>query len=560
MSSVLSEKGSEYRVVIIGGDAAGLKVAARLRRLLPNISITVLEKTEILSYAGCGLPYYLSGDIDSFRELTTTAWGQHKDVDYFKKNKDFDVLTSHEVVSIDSDLKKVVANVADTDEVVEFSYDTLVIATGASPVDLGLPGADLDGVSCFTRPEEAKALRQSLETNSVGRVAIVGGGYIGLELCEAFGALWGIEVLLVELEDQVMSGSLDPEVANLVHNELKANDVDLRLSRKATRIRKSESGLIIVLDDGSEESVDRVILAPGVRPNGKIADVAGVKLGKSGGIIIDSFGKTSDPDIFAAGDCCELPDGVDTRILPLGSIANRMGRIVANSIAGLETDGLPQVYGTGAVKVFDLNIASTGKSAKWMKKNGLEYEQYWGSFHDHAHYYPESSSVYMKVICEKDGKLAGIQVVGAGEVVRWANMFTQILDLADGDPKALLRIEHAYAPPFATALDPLHNMGAMIIEGDGWQLSPDVLLSGGEVDWTWVCLLAEDEYNSVKMPDVKGKLLKMNLEELRSNIGELPVNNVVALCAKGPRSYEATRLLRNNGIDAKYVAGGLTFS
>jgi len=560
MEKLIQNGGKGMNIVVVGGDAAGLKTAARLRRLLPDSSITVLEKTDIVSYAGCGLPYFLSGDIDSFNELIETTWGEIKTPEYFKNSKGLDVITNCEVTRIDRREKCVYAQCADNKDKT-YAYDYLVLAVGGKPLDLSkfVRGCDLEEVTNFTRPEEVKKLRQSLQKNEIGRVAIVGAGYIGLEVAEAFGALWGVEILLLEKEQHVMPANLDDEMATIVEDHLRNQDVDLRLGTTLQRIRKSEEGLIVTLDNGAEESVDRVILAPGVRPNTKLALDAGLKIGEKGGILVNNFGRTSDPAVYAAGDCAELPDANGTRIIPLGSIANRMGRVVANKIAGMDTSGIPKLWGTGVVKVFDINVASVGRSAKRLAIQGIECVEYWGSFPDKAHYYPENVDVKIKVTCEKNGRLAGLQVISRGEVVRWANAFAQILDLAEGEPEALMRFEHAYAPPFSTALDPLHNMGAMIENGDDMQINPMALLKGGEAGWHWINLLEEDEKQVSVMPEVWGTVQELTIPELRKEIKNLPKENVILVCARGPRSYEATRMLRHAGIDARYVAGGMGF-
>ncbi|MDP8206704.1 MAG: FAD-dependent oxidoreductase [Candidatus Electryonea clarkiae] len=546
------------KVVIIGGDAAGLKTAARLRRISPETEITVLEKGDIISYAACGLPYYLSGDVDSFEDLIKTAWGEVKNAEFFKEAKGIDVLTGHEAIRINREKKLVESIELKTGELRNFSYDFLVIATGASPFKLDIPGTELDGVGYFTKPAEAIALRRDLETGKIGKVAIIGAGYIGLELCESFGALWGVEVILIEKEEQVLPVMLDTEMAKVVNRHLVEQGVDVRCNSEASEINLNENGLIVRLLAGDHFEIDRVLIAVGVSPRAELAQSAGLDIGANGGIRIDSTGQTSDKYIFAAGDCTELPHGSSSYLLPLGSIANRMGRVVANNIAG-KKDELPLLNGSSVVKVFDKNVAVCGKSVQQMKKKNLDCEEYWGSFTDRAHYYPESSDLHIKIVREENGRLVGIQVIGPGDVVRRADSFAQIMTMADGDPAALLKLEHAYAPPFATAMDPLHHMGAMIETGNNLQLPPDALSDGGEADWTVINLLAPDESSEWERPAIKGKWLDIPYSELRRKAKELSGKEVVFICARGPRSYEAAIMLRSMGIDAKYIAGGIVF-
>ncbi|GBE29503.1 coenzyme A disulfide reductase [bacterium BMS3Bbin04] len=213
------------------------------------------------------------------------------------------------------------------------------------------------------------------------------------------------------------------------------------------------------------------------------------------------------------------------------------------------------------VKVFDLNAASTGMSASMARKNGIDIEEYWGTFPDRAHYYPEYQNVAMKVVRERGGRLLGMQAVGKGEVVRWVDAFAQILDLAEGDPQALFRFEHAYAPPYATAMDPLHHFAAMIELGDGWQIAPTMMQSGGEAGWTWINMLANNEQDGFTVPEsMRGTVIQMNMSQLREKVMELPKENVITFCVRGPRSYEACRFLRSQGIHARYMAGGIAFT
>jgi NADPH-dependent 2,4-dienoyl-CoA reductase/sulfur reductase-like enzyme/rhodanese-related sulfurtransferase len=546
-------------VLIIGADAAGLKTAARLRRLNPDLPITVLDRGEVISYAACGFPYYLSGDIDDFSELVQTAWGDEKNPEYFLASKGIEVLTGWNAVRIEREPNQVIALDGEGNQRA-FPFTRLVLATGASPIIPKVPGTQCAGVHTFTRPDDVIELRKSLQRNEVGRVAVIGGGYIGLELCEAFAALWGVEVILIERENQVMPSSLDPAMASLVHDHLREQGVDVYLNTQLKRIQCQGDESVLTLNEDVERRVDRVIFAVGVRPNAQLALDAGLEIGSNGGIKVDNLGRTSDKDIYAAGDCTELPDQPGTRLLPLGSIANRMGRIVANTIAGKDDPGLPKLWGTGVVKVFDLNVASTGLSAQTAKNRGIDIEEYWGCFPDRAHYYPENANVKIKVVRERSGQLLGMQAIGTGEVVRWVDLFAQVLDLGDGDPKALMRFEHAYAPPYATAMDPLHHFGAMIETGDDWQVAPTVLANGGEVGWTWIDLLSEDERANLTIPEVRGKILTMSVAELRERFTELPKDNIVLLCARGPRSYEACGFLRNHGISARYLAGGMAFT
>ncbi len=545
-------------VVIVGANAAGLKVASRLRRLKPDASIVVIEQRTTFSYSACGMPYFLSGEINTFSELNETPWGEAKDEAFFSETRNIRILTGHRAGCIDRMGKSLTVRNIESGGEESLEYDYLVLAMGGHPVIPEFSGCDLPEVTTFTIPEEAISLREALEANEIGRVAIVGAGYAGLELCEAFGDMWGVDVVLIEEQPRVMPKMLDREMALIVENHLESKGIALRLDSRLRHVRRTESGLVAVLEGGAEESVDRVVIAAGSKPNIELAVSTGLDIGPEGGVLVDESGRTSDPNIFAVGDCAEF-DGVCAICrLPLGSIAQRMGRIVAGTIAGND-DAMPPLFGSTIVKVFDLNVGACGISARMMESRGRRAESYGGAFPDHVHFYPEAKNVRFKLVREMDGKLVGLQVISEGEVVRWINAFAQILDLAGGDPTALNRLDHAYAPPYATPLDPLHYLAAMVETGPDLQVPPDSLLDGGEGSWTIVNMLNEAEREKIELPKVRGRVFEMDLRGLRRDAGELPETGVVTLCAKGSRSYEAALWLRSRGIEARYLAGGVSF-
>ncbi|HEB84158.1 MAG TPA: hypothetical protein ENI92_04065, partial [Bacteroidetes bacterium] len=293
------------------------------------------------------------------------------------------------------------------------------------------------------------------------------------------------------------------------------------------------------------------------RPVAALAGAAGLEIGPGGGILVDERGCTSDPSICAAGDCAEF-SCERRRVLPLGSIANRTGRLVANTIAGVE-DTMPCLLGSEVIKVFDLHVGCCGETASRLRAEEVGVEEVWGAFTDRAPFYPEAATVRLKVIRETEGPLRGLQVVSGGAVVRWVNTFAQILDLAGGEAGALGRLEHAYAPTCATALDPLHTMASILESGPEMQLPPDAFLDGGEKGWTVVNMLTEAERNRVGLPALVGRVVEMDLAALRTDWRDLPERGVVTVCAKGGRSYEAARFLRDKGIEARYLAGGIGF-
>ncbi|MFP4049219.1 MAG: FAD-dependent oxidoreductase, partial [Desulfovermiculus sp.] len=363
-------------VVIIGAVALGPKVASRLMRCAPETKVTVLDRDRLISYGGCGIPYFVGGDVSELSELRKTMYHMERNESFFKNVKHFHVLTGKEVISIDRRAKTITYQDVDSKEEERLEYDQLVLATGTTPVLPPLPGADLPGVFTVSNLHNAQAIKDKLAQGQIESAVVVGGGAIGLEMAEAFADLWGVETTVVEMMDQVLPAALGPDMAGLVHKTLEDNEVRVMCRTKVTEVvGDADSGVRAVRTSEGEIPCQAVIFSVGVRPNTKLAQDAGLTIGPFGGIAVNARLRTSDPNIYAGGDCIEqrhLISG-ENMIMPLGSLANRQGRVIANNIAG-RNDQFPGVIGSFCVKVFDIGVARAGLTVSQAKQAGFDPE------------------------------------------------------------------------------------------------------------------------------------------------------------------------------------------
>jgi NADPH-dependent 2,4-dienoyl-CoA reductase/sulfur reductase-like enzyme/rhodanese-related sulfurtransferase len=547
--------------VIIGGVACGPKTAATLARRMPNASITLFQKEELLSYGSCGMPYFASGDIGSFNELVSTSYGQKRDEVFFDKSKGFCAKPGHEVTAIDRDSRVVTVRNLQTGETFEHGYGKLVLATGAQTNQPPFEVPDSDRVRPFTRPDDAIAFRKLAEQGQVGTALIVGGGFIGCEVAEAAGGLWGIEVTLVERENQILPFVLDPEMAAIAQRELVRQNVDVRTGTTIEKIELDDAGNPVVFVAGDDKiTTDYVFLCLGVHPVSTLAAECGLEIGPTGGIAVDSHMRTSDENIYAGGDCVESVHQLTKQpiFLPMGSLANRHGRVIAENLAGDETK-FPGVLGTFLVKVFDTNVGATGLSEQAARKAGLDTEVVWGSFPDKPDYYPEGQTFVLKMVYSReDNSLLGLQAVGAGDICRRIDVMASYLGrsarVAD-----LFEFEHGYAPPYAEALDPLHHMAAMAEAQQRGEIS---FLNPGddfsESDGQFVDVREAEEAEGEPFAGLPG-VINIPLGDLKERCDELNASEpAVVVCKRGPRSYQAALILRAAGFErVSILAGGL---
>jgi NADPH-dependent 2,4-dienoyl-CoA reductase/sulfur reductase-like enzyme/peroxiredoxin family protein/rhodanese-related sulfurtransferase/TusA-related sulfurtransferase len=536
------------RVLIVGGVAGGASAAARLRRLDENIEIVMFERGPYISFANCGLPYHIGNVIqDRDRLLVQTP-------EAMQKRFNIDVRTLSEVLRIDRDQKQLHVRNLQTGKDYTESYDTLILSPGAEPIRPPIPGIDLPHVYSLRSIPDMDAIKAYVDENRSARAVIVGGGYIGLEMAEAL-AERQLTVTLVELAPQVM-GTVDPEMAAPLHQELELNGIDLRLNTSINGIVKDDSALAVSLSSGDQLKTDLVILAIGVRPETKLAVQAGLQLGSRGGIKVNDHMQTDDPAVYAVGDAVEVTDFVGgfNTLIPLAGPANRQGRIAADHICG-KPSAYHKTQGTAICKVFNLAVATTGMNEKNLKRAGTPYEKIYVHPASHAGYYPGAMQMSLKLLFAPDtGSILGAQAVGADGVDKRIDVIAVALR-AGLTVYDLQELELCYAPPYGSAKDPVNYAGfvaANVLSGD-----------------TAICHVEqmENPQDHQKILDIRtpaevqtGTIpgaITIPLDELRGRLGELSRDKeYLTYCAVGLRGYLACRVLTQHGFKCRNLTGG----
>ncbi len=543
------------KVVIIGGVAAGPKTGAVLARRMPEAEIVLFQREAQISYGTCGLPYFASGDITSFSELINTSYGTPRDTGFFARTKGFSVRTETEVVGIDRKAKQVRVKDLKSGEIFEKSYDKLVIATGANPIKPPFEVAVSDRIRPFTRPNDAINFRRLAEQGQIGKAVIIGGGFIGCEVAEAAGGLWGIETVLIEKEKQLLPYILDPEMSRISEREMERQGVVLHLGLTVQKVNTGADGAPIVHFNGESIEADYVFLCLGVTPEVSLAKDTGLEIGRTGGIKVDSHMRSSDPDIYAGGDCVESFNLVSKKpvYIPMGSLANRHGRVIAEHIAGIDAE-FKGVTGAFLVKVFDENVGAVGLSENAAKRAGIAAEAVWGSFPDKPDYYPEVKTFSLKLVYEKSSRrLLGLQAVGLGDVLRRIDVMSALL--SEGKHiDDLFDFEHGYAPPYSEALDPLHHLaGIANAKSRGIEFVAPI---PNDENVIWLDVREPEEAEGLPWPRTT---ISIPLNDLRERLHELNKSQQINIvCRRGPRSYQAAVILKRAGFDKVAVIGGGT--
>ena len=553
-----------HKVIIIGGMAAGCKAAARLSRLSADYQITILEKNNIVSFGNCGLPFYASGDIDDLYELSKTAYGVVRDEKYFREVKGIKVLTNTEVIEIDPEKFHVKCKATEKKDIFELKYDSLILATGSKALRPRFPYPKSMRVSSFHSPSDAKSFRDEAQKGKIKKALIIGGGFIGCELTEAISSLWGIETTLIELEDSLLGNFLAPEISRIIENRIKENGVQILLSTEVEKIELDENKLpIVFLKNGGSINTDYVFYNLGVQPQTTLAKQTGVKLGLYDGIIVDEQMKTNIPNIWAAGDCVSTINLVTGKpdYFPLGSLSNRMGRTVADSIAEEKTY-FKGAVGAVSLKIFDYIICASGLTETKAADYGINTSSVIGCWPDRPDYYPENKFIFGKLVYEKQNlKLLGLQLVGEGEVTRYIDIFTELLS-SNKTVYDLINVEHAYTPPHSSPVSPLNYFGYIAIgqEKDNIKnFNPNCLSSFKGI---FIDVRETAEIESLPFPlksiQLPVSYLRSKLYDLKSTTSSQDLNqSIMFICEKGPRAYEAARLFKNSGYkNVSYLGGG----
>ncbi|MDY6909637.1 MAG: FAD-dependent oxidoreductase [Thermodesulfobacteriota bacterium] len=554
----------DLKVLVIGGVACGPKAASRLKRLMPHADVTLIERDDVVSYGVCGLPYYVEGVFSDVAMLTETPAHVPRTPVFFETVKGFRVLTRTEAVAIDRDRKIVRIREGNTGTEGELAYDKLVLATGAHPFIPPVEGVDLEHVWTIRRLEDAVTLTEAIEKKGLKKAVLVGAGYIGMEMAEAL-VKRGLEVTLVDMFDQVMPQFLDRDMALLVEKHLQPNGVKLVLDEKVTALEGDHGVLRRVRTEKQTLEADLAIIAVGVRPNDSLARDAKIQCAPQGGIVINSYCQTSDPDIYAGGDCVVNqyvhPFTGTPLFIPLGSTANKHGRVIANHIAGLPSP-FPGVTSTGICRIFDITVGRTGLIEKQAQELNLDVETVIWSGSDRAHYMPEQRPMVIKMIaCKRYRKLLGLQVVGPGDgakrldVAATAIFFGATLDQIGS-------IDLAYAPPYGPPIDPIATTAHVLLNkmnGLAHGISPleakRIMDDGADV--VLLDVRTPDEFRETRLEDPR--VVHIPLGALRKRLQELPKDKeILTFCKVSMRGYEAQRILNAAGYDrVRFIEGGL---
>lgn len=555
------------KIVIIGGVAAGPKAACHARRLMPDAEITILDQDSLISYGGCGIPYYVSGDVNDEDELRKTSFHMTRDVPFFADAKGVHVRTETRAVKIDREKKCVEVVGVVSGEKDSVPYDKLVISTGSQPFVLPIPGADLDGVYTISDLHKAIAIKKGLATGKIGTAVVIGGGAIGLEMAEAFGDLWGVETSVIEFMPQLLPRIVDKPLATMLQRHMEQQGIHIYTGEGAQALEGDENGKVCrVVTPNRTIETDIVVMAAGVRARSELARDAGLHVSPFG-IVVNNRMQTSDPNIYAAGDCVESTNIITGKktLAPLGSLANREGRIVGDNLAGIPST-FPGVVGSFIMKAFESCIGTTGLSLETALAEGFDADASMTAPSDRAHFFPTETKMPMQLVFDKTNRrVLGVQAFGANTDAVLARIDASAALLSKGGTiEDFSLLEMAYAPPFATAIDALNaaaNVADNIAAGRQRNISIDDYLAwmdnpSSQPDWLVLDIRHPNEVGpfAEKFRDI---WLGIPYNEIRKRHGELPKDKtLIIICDAGTRSYEMQVLLNSIGLTNTLVLGG----
>lgn len=546
-------------IVIIGGVAGGATLAARLRRKEENANIIIFERGDYISFANCGLPYYIGDVINQRANLLLET------PEAMKNKFNIDVKIKNEVIEIDKENKQVKVKDLITNEEYYQKYDKLIISTGSSPIKPPIDGIENEKVFTLWNINDTDKIKSFIEKNKPKKASVIGGGFIGLEMAENL-KRQGIDVSIIEMQNQVMA-PLDIEMANLIHEEILSKNVNLILEDGVKAFKEEKEKLNILLQSGKKVESDMVLLSIGVNPNSLLAKNAGISLNKKGGIIVNEHMETSEKDIYAIGDVIEVANFIskEKTMIPLAGPANKQARILANYITG-DNKKYEGTMGTSIAQIFDLNAASTGLNEKQLKQAGKEKNKDYLTIiinqKSHAGYFPNATFITLKMIFDKKGKIFGVQIVGKEGVDKRIDVMATAMKL-NATIYDLQNLELAYAPPFSSAKDPVNMLGYVaenllnnmikFIEYD----ELDKMINEGKDDFIILDVTENFEREIYKIEPS----YHIPLGQLRQRCFELNKNKtIIPYCKIGVRSYNAARILKENGFkNVQVLSGGTDF-
>jgi NADPH-dependent 2,4-dienoyl-CoA reductase/sulfur reductase-like enzyme/rhodanese-related sulfurtransferase len=548
--------GKQNNIVIIGGTACGPKAAARARRCDQSARITIIEQRGNLSTATCGLPYFLA-DVVKENDLVS------RQADYFRNVFDMTVLIGTKALTVNLKTHQVEILDMKTEKQSVVDYDKLVIATGANPTVPNWEGKDLKGIFTLNNIPDVTAIKQQMKSMATPDVIIVGAGLIGLEAAENLTNM-GLNVTILEALDRPLPALLDPEIAAQVEKHLKAKEVGVIFGQRVSGFKGEGGQVRQVLVGDKALNAGMVILALGVKPNTALAKEAGLTIGTTGGLAVDEYLRTSNPDIYAGGDCVEVENRITGKkvLVPMGSTANKHGRIIGTNVTG-GNDTFPGIVGTAVVKVFDLNVGRTGLNEAQARDAGYDVVTALIPGFDHATYYPMSKDILIKLVADKaSGKILGGQAVGTGDTSKRIDVLATALTFG-AKAADLANIDLSYAPPYNSAMDPLHNAANVIrnkISGIAKAITPQEVKAKLDKNEKFILLDVRSnmEWQAQRIDAPQVKLIP--LPELRKRMGELSKDlEIVTICRTSIRAYQAQRILDGAGFqNVKFMDGSIS--
>jgi len=551
------------KILIIGGVATGTKAACRIKRRDPEAEVTVLEKGKNISYGACGLPYFISDVVRESKQLMSTPIGVMRDEAFFKNVKGVTVHIKTEAKKIDRKNKVVKAVNSETGEQREFHYDKLILAVGGRPVVPPIEGIGLKNIFRLSTVEDGLAIKNFLSHEKVDNAVIVGAGLIGMEMAEAID-IWGSQVTVVEMMDWVLPTILDRDMGLILGRYLEGEGINILASERVMRFEGDGDGAVKrVITDKNTLDADLVLLAIGVRPNVDLAKEAELVIGETGAIQVNEYLQTSDPDIYAGGDCVENTHRLTGKkvYIPLGSTANKHGRAIADHITGGGSP-FPGVLGTAICKILDFNVARTGLSEKEAISQGLEVETVICPGQDRPHFYPERANINIKLIADrKTGGLLGAQIMGLGDVAKRIDTVVSALSFG-ASVEQLANLDLAYAPPFSPVMDNIITAANVMenkLEGLTKAISPLLVkekLDRGD-DFILLDVRSPHEYEEVRLDYPNVTLMPLgNLRKECKNLSR--DKEIITFCQLSLRGYEAQRILDGFGFkNVRFMDGGV---
>lgn len=556
------------KILIVGGVALGPKAASRCKRLMPDAEVTLVDENVYISYGGCGIPYYVSGEVQNLDDLRATPYHTIRDPEFFRAMKGVTVRNQTRALSIDRAAKTLLVKDVISGKEEKLPYDKLVLATGASPRVPPVEGKDLKNVLSLTRLEAADAIRTACQEGKINEAVIVGGGFIGLEAAMALADMWGVKVSVVEMMDQILPGVLSHSLARMAEHDCVSHKVDVYASEKVLKLEGKDGAVSKVVTDKRELPAQLVIFAAGFIPNGRLAKDAGLDVAPFGAVVVDEHMRTSDPAIYAGGDCVAIRNIITDKLgyLPLGSMANRQGRVIGTNLAGGDAT-FPGYVGTWAVKLFEMSFCGTGLTVERARKEGYDAIGVSVEQLDRAHFYPEKNMMSLELVVDKPTRrVLGIQgACSAGDALKArVDAVAGVLQYARPTVEDISNLEVSYAPPFASAMDVVNVVGNVADNVLAGRFKP---VTGDQFMELW----KKRDQNHIFFIDARpakaGQAVQAQhpewhsipLEEIAARVNEVPKDRPVAIiCNTGLRAYDSLLILARNGItDVVNSTGGM---